>query len=111
MKKIYIASPYTLGDVAVNVKVQMDTADVLMTHGFAPFVPLLSHFLHMNCPRPYEDWLALDNAWIPGCDAILRLPGKSSGADKEVALADSLDIPVFYEIEKLIAWGKTVAAK
>lgn len=41
MVKVYVASPYTLGDVAVNVKAQMDAADKLISLGFAPFVPLL----------------------------------------------------------------------
>jgi hypothetical protein len=45
--KVYIASPYTLGDVAVNVKRQLDCADELMNAGFAPFAPLYSHFQHM----------------------------------------------------------------
>jgi hypothetical protein len=33
MKIVYIASPYTVGDVAVNVKTQMDTADSLIEKG------------------------------------------------------------------------------
>lgn len=55
--KVYIASPYTLGDVAVNVKIQMDMADKLMNNGFIPFTPLYSHFQHMAHPRPYSDWM------------------------------------------------------
>lgn len=101
MKKVYIASPYTLGDVAVNVKAQMDCADALIERGYAPFVPLLSHFLHMANPRPYETWTALDDAWIPDCDYLLRLPGASKGADREEELARSLQIPVVYAIEDL----------
>lgn len=102
MIKVYIASPYTLGDVAVNVKVQMDCANKLMDLGFAPFVPLYSHFQHMAHPRPYEDWIRLDKEWVLACDAVLRLDGKSSGADGEVELAKSNNIPVFYYIEELV---------
>lgn len=100
--KIYIASPYTIGDVAVNVKTQMDTADALMSLGFAPFVPLYSHFQHMAHPRPYADWLGLDLEWLPTCDAVLRLPGESKGADTEVALARELGIPVYTSVEGLV---------
>jgi hypothetical protein len=101
MKKVYIASPYTLGDVAVNVRVQLETADQLMTLGFAPYVPLLTHFQHLHRPRPYEDWCRHDDDWIPCCDYLLRLPGESKGADREVRLAESLGIPVFYKGEDL----------
>jgi len=99
--KVYIASPYTIGDVAVNVKVQMDMADILMDEGFLPFVPLYSHFQHMAHPRPYEDWIYMDLEWIKSCDALLRLPGESKGADGEVNFAKQLGIPVFYNIKDL----------
>jgi len=102
MKKVYIASPYTLGDVAVNVKTQMDMADKLMDLGFVPFVPLYSHFQHMAHPRPYKDWIALDLEWVEICDYVLRLPGESSGADGEVRHAEKLNIPIFYSLEELL---------
>lgn len=101
MKRIYIASPYTVGDVGVNVKRQMDAADELIEQGYAPFAPLMSHFQHMAHPRPYHDWMMLDREWIGVCDAVLRLPGESRGADNEVTLALGRGIPVFYSIEEL----------
>lgn len=101
MIKVYIASPYVNGDVAVNVKKQIDTAHALIDKGFAPFTPLLSHFLHMAKPRPEREWLNLDLEWVKVCDCILRLPGKSKGADGEVEFAEKLNIPVFYSIDEL----------
>ncbi len=44
------------------------------------------------------------NMFLPDCDGLLRLPGKSSGADKEVALAESKKIPVFHSIEEVEAY-------
>ena len=35
MIRVYIASPYTKGDIAVNVKTQLDAADILIEKGFA----------------------------------------------------------------------------
>jgi hypothetical protein len=35
--KVYIASPYTKGDIAVNVKRQIDCTDELLTLGFVPY--------------------------------------------------------------------------
>jgi nucleoside 2-deoxyribosyltransferase len=100
--KVYIASPYTLGDVAINVKAQMDMADRLMSAGFVPFAPLYSHFQHMAHPRPYTDWIKFDLEWIKVCDCLLKLPEESSGADEEVEYAKKIGIPVFYKINDLL---------
>jgi hypothetical protein len=97
--KVYIAGPYTKGDVAVNVRNAIEAANRLADIGYAPFVPHLTHFWHLTFPRPYEFWCELDNAFLPHCDILLRLPGESAGADREVALAHKLRIPVVCGIE------------
>lgn len=99
--RIYIAGPYTKGDVAINVRNAYEAASRLADLGFAPFVPHATHFWHMLFPRPYEFWLDLDNQFLPCCAAVLRLPGESSGADKEVKRAETLGIPVFMKIEDI----------
>lgn len=101
MIAVYIASPYTKGDVAQNVRKQMEIADKLMTIGYAPFAPLYSHFQHMHSPRPYEDWIKVDLEWVKRCDCVLRLEGESNGADGEVKYALELGKPVFYSIQEL----------
>ena len=95
-----------MGDVAVNVKRQLDCVDELMTLGFAPFAPLYSHFQHLAHPRPYKDWVEIDLEWVDVCDALLRLDGESKGADGEVEYAKKLGIPVFYSIEELVEFKK-----
>ncbi|MFB2600279.1 DUF4406 domain-containing protein [Herbiconiux sp. P17] len=37
------------------------------------------------------------------CDAVLRLPGESSGADTDVAIARERGIPVYFDIAELPA--------
>jgi len=101
MIKVYIASPYTIGDQAENVKRQMNTADELIRLGFCPFVPLLYHFQHMFNPQPYDTWLDIDMEWLCQCNAVLRLDGESKGADIEVERAKKLHIPVFTDIVEL----------
>ena len=32
------------------------------------------------------------------CDAVLRLPGDSTGADQDVAIAEQLGLPVYHEL-------------
>lgn len=100
-KKIYIASPYTIGDTAINVKRQIDAAEELINLGYAPFAPLLSHFQHMVHPQPHEVWLDIDLTWLLQCDAVLRLDGESKGADIEVSAAKDHGIPVYYSIDDL----------
>jgi hypothetical protein len=108
--RVYVAGPYTTGDVAVNVRKAYKAANRLADLGFAPFVPHATHFWHMLFPRPYEFWLDLDNEFLPCCAAVLRLPGKSTGADKEVALAQKLRIPVFTRIDELTKHFRKSAA-
>src|SRR6267142_4253439 len=108
--RVYVAGPYTKGDFAINVRNAYEAANRLADLGFAPFVPHATHFWHMLFPRPYEFWLKLDNEFLPCCAAFLRLPGESSGADKEVQLAKTLKIPVFTSIEALAEYFETPAA-
>ena len=78
-------------------------ANDLAELGYAPYVPHFTHYWDIRHERPYAFWLELDNEFLPCCDAILRIPGESSGADGEVALAGKLGLPVFYDIETLDA--------
>ena len=100
---VYIASPYTIGDVAVNVRNSFMVADKLIWLGCLPFPPLFSHFWHFLSPKDYDTWMALDQEWILRCDCLLRVPGESRGADAEVAFALENKIKVYYSIDELIS--------
>jgi nucleoside 2-deoxyribosyltransferase len=102
MLKIYIAGPYTQGDVAVNVREALAIATVLVKQGLAPYVPHLTHFWDLLAPQPYETWLQLDLVWLAQCDAVVRIPGPSWGADAEVAYAQEHGIPVYLGVAALI---------
>lgn len=93
--RVYIAGPYTKGDVAQNVKTAIKAADTLMKMGHTPYCPHLTHFQHMMFPQPYETWLAHDFEWLKLCEAVYRLPGESNGADRECQVAAECGIPVF----------------
>jgi hypothetical protein len=99
--RIYVAGPYTRGDVCLNVRAAVHAADQLLTLGYAPLVPHLTHLWHTISPHDYEEWLTLDLAWLAVCDAVLRLPGDSPGADRECAEAVRLGIPVYHDLETL----------
>lgn len=99
--RIYIAGPYTKGDVVPNVRAAIEAGDKVAALGHVPFVPYLTHFWHMLIPHEYEFWMAQDLEWLKVCDAILRLPGESSGADKEVGEAQKLGLRLFFSIENI----------
>ena len=104
MKRVFVSGPYSQPDQARNVASAMEAADDLIEYGFCPFVPHLSHFQHLHCPRPYELWMALDLCWLEVCDAVFRLPGESPGADRECARAAELGLPVFTDWNELLRW-------
>lgn len=98
---IYIAGPYTSGDVAQNVRAAIDAAEAVAAKGHTPVVPHLDHFWHMIYPHPWDFWLRLDLDLLALCDVVLRLPGSSAGADDEVAIARSCGMRVFYSLDDL----------
>jgi hypothetical protein len=101
-EKVFIAGPYTKGDVALNVRKAARAADRVWAAGFTPFLPHLTHLWHLISPHPYLDWLALDLEWLAVCDHLVRLPGESGGADGEVARALELRIPVYEGLEEFL---------
>ena len=101
MIKVYIAGPYTIGDPARNVRAQIDCAHDLLERGYNPHIPLLNHYVHIVHPRAYYEWLSVDLEWLLLCDCVLRLKGRSEGADYEVKIAREHHIPVFFDIETL----------
>jgi hypothetical protein len=103
-KKIFIASPYSIGNQEGNVLVSMRAANRILEEGLIPFVPLLSHYWHIQFPKEYEEWCRYDLEWLKSCDALLRLPGVSKGADNEVFTARELGIPVFVSMEELFEY-------
>ena len=102
MIKVYIASPYTLGDRETNVRRQIDLFKELIELGFVPFAPLWAHYQELVHHMSDEEWLRWDFAWLDQCDVVIRLDGKSAGADQEEKHANEMGIPVFHSIEEFL---------
>ena len=100
--RIYIASAYTKGDVAINVRRVIEVADYLLERGHIPYVPHLTHLWHLISLKPVSAWYAYDLSFLQDwAEALLRIPNESDGADNEVNVAKYLDIPVYYNIEDI----------
>lgn len=104
--KVYIASPYTIGDVAQNVRKSFHAACSLRMFGAMPIAPLRAHFEHLLYPQQYELWMQEDFEYVRMSQAVLRLAGISQGADREVTLAQEIGIPVFTDYTKLKNWAE-----
>lgn len=102
---VYISGPYTFPDPAENTHRAIRAATELLDSGLViPVVPHLTMFWHTITPRPYETWLELDLEMVARCDAVLRLPGESPGADRECAHAEALGILVFDDVRIVLEW-------
>lgn len=94
-----IACPYTNPDPVTNMRIAARFATKLWEAAdgkFVPNLPIANMMWDLIAPLPYEAWLTITMAAIERCDAVVRLPGESSGADLETARADKLGIPVLY---------------
>jgi hypothetical protein len=101
---IYIASPYTNGDLNYNVQRQLEAKLNLIELGVMPIDPIpASHLFHEEfCQLSYRTWINYTAELESRCNGLLRLPGKSAGADGEVSLAiNDFNIPVFYDYTML----------
>lgn len=121
--RVYLAGPISKGGLAHNVNQATEAFITLAKAGFAPWcpqwsiyakpVPVLnvspdSVYCHGtaqgNPQMSHEDWMGVDLSWVAVSEAVLRLPGESTGADQEVAYARRLGIPVFDGIGALLAY-------
>ena len=84
----------------------ISAGDYVSRFGWTPFIPHLTHFWHFLLPHPYEFWLAQDMEWLKVCDALLRIPGESNGADKEVEAAKQMGLPIYYSIFDVPSLGE-----
>ncbi len=120
---VYIAGPYTARELGPHVKhplhdaVRVQTQNVeaaidaglaVLTHGHCPFIPHLTHYVHLRAPSDFgELYYELDNVVLKRCDVLYKF-GDSPGADAEEALAKKLGIPVVYSVGELVALAKSL---
>ncbi len=103
---VFIAGPYTVPDPVENTGAAIDAGMALFESGEAvPLIPHLTLAMNLRNPRPADYWYALDLEQLAHCSAVLRLPGESAGADREVERARELGLPIFDDVDKVIRWA------
>jgi nucleoside 2-deoxyribosyltransferase len=100
---VYLAGPYS-DEPMLRTHQAIVAGDRIAELGFAVIIPHLSHFWHAVRPKTYEFWMDQDLEMLARCDALLRLPGDSPGADREVAFAVNRGMRVFYSERSLVDW-------
>jgi hypothetical protein len=105
---VFVAGPYrgeTPWDVELNVRRAEEASLKIWQMGMVPSCP------HTICR--FFDKIVPDPVALPGTKELLRRTDavlvvgdwtKSTGTQAEIAHAQSLNIPVFYTFEALIAW-------
>jgi len=92
---VFISGPYAHPDPVVNTRNAILAGEEVIKQGHTPFIPHLNHLWHMVCPHEEEFWYEYDLVLLKKCDAILRLPGESKGADREMVEAQKMGILEF----------------
>jgi hypothetical protein len=122
---VYVAGPIGKGDLVHNIKLAHDAGMALLRAKIPCIVPHGSCFWgsrvkSVSGPPHYDmafvaeitpegttlgDWYGMDLVIVSRCDAVLRLPGESVGADLEVTLAREQGKPVFYSVADVVEWA------
>lgn len=102
--KVYISGPITKGCHIRNFSQAAEAQTQLIRSGFAPLNPMLSMMLPGAWHIEHHHWIEADIPWVVCADAVLRLPGESTGADMETEAAKKHGIPIFTTIHSLEAW-------
>jgi hypothetical protein len=92
---IYVAGPYSSNPVHGTRAAIMAGTELEVAFDVGIVIPHLSLLWDIVCPAPVETWYVRDFDLLERCDALVRLTGKSTGADNEVNYARRCCIPVF----------------
>ena len=97
---VFISGPISSNALSC-VRESVPVYKAFMDQGAVPVGLQFGIIAEMVDPFTYEEWMDYAFGLIDHCSALVRLPGESSGADREVAYAEALGIPVHYAPEEL----------
>ena len=99
--RVYIAGPYTIGDTILNIRAAIKAGDRVLKAGHIPFIPHTNMLWHLVCPHEAQVWYDWDLEWLMMCNAMIKLPGESVGADREECWARAWGKPI-YTLEEFL---------
>lgn len=112
---ILIAGPYRSGTgddpelMAANLARLEEAAWPIFRSGHVPMIgewvalPVLGSAGATGVTDPLAEQVMYPTAQrlLQHCDAVLRLPGASTGADQDVAIARERGLPVYHRVEEI----------
>lgn len=107
MTAVYIAGPLGQSMANRNVHKAMKAGNDVLNAKMHFYIPHLMWHFNNKFPKSYEQWMAEDFFWLDKCDCLLRIPGESPGADREVEYALQHGKPVFHCVEDIVTWEKS----
>lgn len=110
--RVYVAGPYSADNVLgvlQNIGRGEWHANSLFQQGFAPFCPWHDKGYAeglWDTALSVDDFREHSLAWLEASQAVFVIPGweESNGTKAEIARAEQLGIPVFYEKDDLYRW-------
>lgn len=101
---LYLAAPLGTEDPFSAAGRAIRLAERLRIAGYSVICPHLHVLWAIVCPGVnYEEWVRMDLDLVERADAVVRGPGYSPGAEREVAHALVMGIPVL----ELATWDVT----
>jgi len=112
---ILIAGPYRSGTddrpelMAANLRTLEEAAWPIFRAGHVPMIgewvalPVLASAGATGVLDPLAEQVMYPTAdrLLHHCDAVLRLPGASTGADQDVRIAQERGLPVYFSVEEI----------
>lgn len=104
---VYISGPFSSNPTGNTNRACILWAS-LRANGLTPICPHWSIIQDTLTPLTHQQWIDYDLEIVARCDAVLRFPGDSAGADMEVKYANEHGIPVFYTTRDLYEWKNSL---
>ncbi|MCI4670968.1 MAG: DUF4406 domain-containing protein [Bacteroidia bacterium] len=112
---ILIAGPYRSGtnDDPVLIQRNLDNLEAMALPIFRKgHVPMIGEWVALPLLKLAGSQKPGDDIWneiqypvahrlLEKCDAVLRIPGASNGADQDVRIAKERGLPIFYSLDEI----------
>ncbi|MEM1276486.1 MAG: DUF4406 domain-containing protein [Pseudomonadota bacterium] len=109
MSWLMVAGPYRAGGaqgaaLAANLRALNEAALAIFEKGHTPVigVNMALPMIEAAGPERYDDlMMPISLALVERCDGLLRIGGRSAGADREVARMRALKRPVYFDLSEV----------